>query len=44
MARRLPVGRIGHAEDCALGAIYLMCNGYVTAQVLGIDGGQEVMD
>ncbi|MCE3248102.1 MAG: short-chain dehydrogenase [Geminicoccaceae bacterium] len=43
-ARRLPVGRIGHAEDCALGAMYLMCNGYVTAQVLGIDGGQEVMD
>lgn len=44
MAARLPVGRIGHAEDCALGAMYLMCNGYVTAQVLGIDGGQEVMD
>ena len=43
-ARRLPVGRIGHAEDCALGAMYLMANGYVTAQVLGIDGGQEVMD
>jgi NAD(P)-dependent dehydrogenase (short-subunit alcohol dehydrogenase family) len=43
-ARRLPVGRIGHAEDCAMGAIYLMTNGYVTAQVLGIDGGQEVMD
>jgi NAD(P)-dependent dehydrogenase (short-subunit alcohol dehydrogenase family) len=44
MARRLPVGRIGHAEDCALGAMYLMANGYVTAQVLGIDGGQQVMD
>jgi NAD(P)-dependent dehydrogenase (short-subunit alcohol dehydrogenase family) len=44
MAARLPVGRIGHAVDCAQGAIYLMCNGYVTAQVLGIDGGQEVMD
>jgi NAD(P)-dependent dehydrogenase (short-subunit alcohol dehydrogenase family) len=44
LARRLPVGRIGHAEDCAMGAMYLMCNGYVTAQVLGIDGGQEVMD
>jgi len=43
-ARRLPVGRIGHAEDCAMGAMYLMTNGYVTAQVLGIDGGQEVMD
>jgi NAD(P)-dependent dehydrogenase (short-subunit alcohol dehydrogenase family) len=44
MAARLPVGRIGHAEDCAKGALYLMTNGYVTAQVLGIDGGQEVMD
>jgi NAD(P)-dependent dehydrogenase (short-subunit alcohol dehydrogenase family) len=44
LAARLPVGRIGHAEDCAQGAIYLMCNGYATAQVLGIDGGQEVMD
>jgi NAD(P)-dependent dehydrogenase (short-subunit alcohol dehydrogenase family) len=44
MAARLPVGRIGHAEDCALGAIYLMANGYVTAQLLGIDGGQEIMD
>jgi NAD(P)-dependent dehydrogenase (short-subunit alcohol dehydrogenase family) len=43
-SRRLPVGRIGHAEDCALGAIYLMTNGFVTAQVLGIDGGQQVMD
>jgi NAD(P)-dependent dehydrogenase (short-subunit alcohol dehydrogenase family) len=42
--KRLPVGRIGHAEDCALGAMYLMNNGFVTAQVLGIDGGQQVMD
>jgi NAD(P)-dependent dehydrogenase (short-subunit alcohol dehydrogenase family) len=44
MAARLPVGRVGHAEDCALGALYLMANGYVTAEVLGIDGGQQVMD
>ena len=22
----------------------LMCNGYVTAQTIGIDGGQQVMD
>jgi NAD(P)-dependent dehydrogenase (short-subunit alcohol dehydrogenase family) len=43
-SRRLPVGRVGHAEDCAQGALYLMCNGFVTAQVLGIDGGQQVMD
>jgi NAD(P)-dependent dehydrogenase (short-subunit alcohol dehydrogenase family) len=44
MAARLPVGRVGHAGDCAMGAIYLMCDGFVTAQVLGIDGGQQVMD
>jgi hypothetical protein len=24
--------------------MYLMANGYVTAEVLGIDGGQQVMD
>lgn len=41
-AARLPVGRIGHAEDCAMGAIYLMCNGFVTGEVLGIDGGQQI--
>jgi NAD(P)-dependent dehydrogenase (short-subunit alcohol dehydrogenase family) len=39
---RLPVGRVGHAEDCAMGAIYLMCNGFVTGEVLGIDGGQKI--
>ena len=44
MAARLPTGRIGTAEEGAMGALYLMCNGYVTAQVLGIDGGQQVMD
>lgn len=44
LSRRLPVRRIGRAQDCAMGVIYLLTNGYVTAQVLGIDGGQEVMD
>ncbi|HEX6144286.1 MAG TPA: SDR family oxidoreductase [Geminicoccaceae bacterium] len=41
-AARLPVGRVGHAEDCAMGALYLMCNGFVTGEVLGIDGGQQI--
>lgn len=41
---RLPVGRIGTAEECAQGALYLMTNGYVTGQVLGIDGGHEAME
>jgi NAD(P)-dependent dehydrogenase (short-subunit alcohol dehydrogenase family) len=40
---RLPVGRIGSAEELALGALYLMTNAFVTGQVLGIDGGHEVM-
>jgi len=44
MAARLPTGRIGTAEEGAMGAMYLMCNGYVTAQTIGIDGGQQVMD
>lgn len=39
----LPVGRIGTARECALGAVYLMTNGFVTGQVLGIDGGHECM-
>lgn len=44
LGSRLPVGRIGRPEEGAQAAIYLMCNGYVTAQVLGVDGGQQVMD
>ncbi len=44
LGSRLPVGRIGTAEEAAQAAIYLMCNGYVTAEVLGVDGGQQVMD
>lgn len=40
---RLPVGRIGTAEEQAMGAVYLMTNGFVTGQVLGIDGGHECM-
>jgi NAD(P)-dependent dehydrogenase (short-subunit alcohol dehydrogenase family) len=44
LSARLPVGRVGTAEECAMGALYLMCNGYVTAQVLGIDGGHVAME
>lgn len=40
---KLPVGRIGTAEECALGAMFLMANGFVTGQVIGIDGGHECM-
>lgn len=44
LGARLPVGRIGTAEECAMGAIYLMCNGYVTGEVLTIDGGHRAME
>jgi len=44
MAGRLPVQRVGTAEDIAKGAMYLMTNGFVTGEVLGIDGGQQIMD
>jgi NAD(P)-dependent dehydrogenase (short-subunit alcohol dehydrogenase family) len=39
MAARLPVGRIGTAEEAAMAAIFLMVNGYMDGQVLGLDGG-----
>ena len=42
-AARLPVGRVGEPAECALGAIYLMANGFVTGEVLAIDGGVEAI-
>ena len=44
LGARLPVKRIGTAEECAMGAIYLMCNGYVTGEVITIDGGHRAME
>ena len=44
LGARLPVKRIGTSEECGMAAIYLMCNGYVTAQVLGVDGGHLAME
>lgn len=40
-ARKVPVGRVGQADDCALAAMYLMTNGYVTGEVIAVDGGVE---
>lgn len=42
--QKLPAGRIGEARDGALGALYLMADGFVTGQVLGIDGGHTCME
>jgi NAD(P)-dependent dehydrogenase (short-subunit alcohol dehydrogenase family) len=39
LAARLPVGRIGTAEDAAKAILYLMDDGYVTGTVLHVDGG-----
>jgi NAD(P)-dependent dehydrogenase (short-subunit alcohol dehydrogenase family) len=39
LAARLPVGRIGTAQEAAMAAVFLMANGYVDGQVLGLDGG-----
>jgi NAD(P)-dependent dehydrogenase (short-subunit alcohol dehydrogenase family) len=39
---RLPVGRIGTAEEIAAAALFLMTNGYVNGHVLVIDGGHLV--
>jgi NAD(P)-dependent dehydrogenase (short-subunit alcohol dehydrogenase family) len=39
LAARLPVGRIGRAEECAMAAMLLMCNHFMTGQVIGVDGG-----
>jgi NAD(P)-dependent dehydrogenase (short-subunit alcohol dehydrogenase family) len=38
-AARLPVGRVGEAEDIARSFAYLMEQSYVTGQVLVVDGG-----
>ena len=38
-ARRLPVGRIGEAQDLAQTYLYLMQEAYSTGQVIVVDGG-----
>lgn len=40
-AAKVPVGRVGQAEDCAKAAMYLMTTGFVTGAVLRVDGGIE---
>jgi NAD(P)-dependent dehydrogenase (short-subunit alcohol dehydrogenase family) len=40
-AARVPLKRVGDPEECARGALYLMTCGFVTGEVLGIDGGAE---
>lgn len=42
VARSLPVGRIGSADDMASAALALMTNGFITATVLHVDGGVRI--
>jgi NAD(P)-dependent dehydrogenase (short-subunit alcohol dehydrogenase family) len=43
VASKLPVHRIGQAEDVAKGVLYLITNGFVTGTVLHIDGGHSII-
>jgi pteridine reductase len=37
-----PLGRIGSPEDIAQAALYLACAGFVTGQVVAVDGGRSI--
>jgi len=39
LAQRIPVGRLGRPEEVAALALSVLTNGYLTNQVIGIDGG-----
>lgn len=43
MAKRLPVGRIGHPDDIADAIRFLMRNGFVTGTVLHVEGGHRLV-
>jgi NAD(P)-dependent dehydrogenase (short-subunit alcohol dehydrogenase family) len=40
-ATRLPVRRVGQAEDVAKAVLYLMDNDFTTGAILDVDGGQQ---
>jgi len=41
--QQTPVGKIGVAEEVALGVIYLLNNSYVSGTILHIDGGLRLI-
>lgn len=43
MARRLPVGRIGQADDIAAAIQSIMRNGFISGTVVHVDGGQRLV-
>ncbi|UWU16585.1 SDR family oxidoreductase [Rhizobium sullae] len=43
MAERLPVGRVGRADDIADAVCFLMGNGFTTGTVLHVEGGHRLI-
>lgn len=43
MAERLPVGRVGTADDIAHAIVFLLGNGYMTGTVLHVEGGHRLV-
>jgi NAD(P)-dependent dehydrogenase (short-subunit alcohol dehydrogenase family) len=43
ISRKLPVQRVGRAEDVAQTVLYLMQNGYTTGTVVTVDGGHRLV-
>jgi NAD(P)-dependent dehydrogenase (short-subunit alcohol dehydrogenase family) len=43
MSARLPVGKIGRAEDIAEAVMFLMKNEFTTGMVLDVDGGHRLV-
>jgi NAD(P)-dependent dehydrogenase (short-subunit alcohol dehydrogenase family) len=43
MARRLPVGRVGQADDIADAIAFLMGNGFTTGTTLHVEGGHRLI-
>ena len=43
MAKKLPVGRIGHVDDIADAICFLMRNRFTTGSVLHVDGGHRLV-
>jgi 3-oxoacyl-[acyl-carrier protein] reductase len=41
LAEKIPVGRLGTPAEVADLALAILANGYVTNQVIGIDGGMH---
>lgn len=43
LSRRLPVGRVGTAEETGSAAVFLMTNGFVDGEIITVDGGHRAV-